>query len=378
VPQSTRAHLTPAALQWARELVGFDVAEAAARVGVREERLREAERGEWQLTLRQAEAAARLYEQPLAALFLPTPPSVEPLEAQFRRLPGAPPLPWPREMKALARRIRDRQEAASELYDLLDELPVWTELDLGFEEQPDVLAAHVRARLGIDLNDQKSWCDRSGYQPLRAWVDAIESLGVLVMQDGSLPLDTMRGFASTHPLVPAIVVNPRDDPRARAFTALHELAHLLRANEGRNPQADAETWCNEFASAVLMPEASFSRDYERRSEAGLVARIDAVALEYGVTPHASAVRIARLELTPQRDVDEAIEAIRARALVLEPREGGGDYYRTTVTRLGPAFIRLVMGAVDGQAVTYPAASGILGVKVNNFGKLRATVAERRR
>jgi Zn-dependent peptidase ImmA (M78 family) len=232
--------------------------------------------------------------------------------------------------------------------------------------------------LGIDLSDQKSWRDRSGYQPLRAWVDAIEGLGVLVMQDGSLPLDVMRGFASTHPLVPAIVVNPRDDPRARAFTAVHELAHLLRAQAGLDPRADSETWCNEFASAALMPAAEFSRDFERRRESGLLARIDATALEYGVTSHAAAVRLARLELAPQGEVDAAIEAIRERALDRARGEGGGDYYRTTVTRLGPAFIRLVMGAVDGQLVTYPAASGILGVKVNNFQKLRATIAERGR
>ena len=58
-------------------------------------KLEEAERGEAYLTLRQAEAVARLYERPLAALFLPEPPREEPPEAQFRRLPGAPEPPWP-------------------------------------------------------------------------------------------------------------------------------------------------------------------------------------------------------------------------------------------------------------------------------------------
>lgn len=67
----TRAYVTPAALRWARESIGFEIDEAANRVGVKPERLEQAERGEWQLTLRQAEEAARLYQRLFAALFVP-------------------------------------------------------------------------------------------------------------------------------------------------------------------------------------------------------------------------------------------------------------------------------------------------------------------
>ena len=375
---STRAYVTPSALRWARESIGFELEEAAGRVGVKPERLEQAERGEWQLTLRQAETAARLYERPLAALFLPEPPSEEPPEAQFRRLPGAPTPPWPRQMRALARRIRDRQAAAAELYDLADEEPPWTAFELEYADNAEQLAESARELLGVTLDEQKSWRDYSGYQPLREWVDALEALGVLVMQDGSLPVEEMRGFASTHALVPAIVVNTNDDPRARAFTAVHELGHLLRARVGHQPAPSSEAWCNDFASGVLMPAGRFAADFRRRNESALLARVDALALEYGVTPHATAVRAARLQLAAQREVDEVVEALRERARTREPGEGGGNYYSTTVARLGPAFIRLVMSAVDSQAVTYPAAAGVLGVKVNNFERLRETVADRGR
>jgi transcriptional regulator with XRE-family HTH domain len=87
---STLAHVTPEVLRWARESIGFDLEFAAQRIGVKPEKLAGAEAGDLMLTLRQAEKAADAYDRPLAALFLPEPPSEEPQEAKFRRLRDAP------------------------------------------------------------------------------------------------------------------------------------------------------------------------------------------------------------------------------------------------------------------------------------------------
>ena len=46
------------------------------------------------------------------------------------------------------------------------------------------------------------------------------------------------------------------------------------------------------------------------------------------------------------------------------------------TRLGPGFIRLVLGAAEANAVPLSNAAGLLGVKVNNFGRLRETIESR--
>lgn len=370
--QSPQAVVTPSALRWARESSGFSIDEVAKRLNVNSEKLQRAEAGDDFLTLRQAETAARMFERPLAALFVPEPPEEESPEAQFRRLPGTPEPPWPRELRTLARRIHARQIAATELYELLEEEPPWREVALRFEEEPSELAAGLRDALGVSLEEQLSWQDRSGYRPLREWIGAIEALGVLVMQDGSLPLEEMRGFAATHETVPAIVVNTNDDPRARAFTAVHELGHLLRVRAGRPTGPPTEQWCDRVASSVLMPAESFERHFRARA-GSLLARIDAVALLYGVTSHAAAVRAARLRLAEQNEIDEALDEITRR----RARRGeGGDWYRTQVGSLGPTFIHLVFAALDNQALTYPVASGLLRTKVNHFDTLRERAAER--
>jgi Zn-dependent peptidase ImmA (M78 family) len=377
VAKSPPAFTTPAVLRWARETMGLTVQDAAKKMDVAPDKLEAAEAGDAQLTMRQAEKAAKAYDRSTADLFLPEPPQEEPLEAKFRRLPDAPPLPWPPEMYALARRIRERQDAALEIYELLEEEPRWQSVGIDYSDDAAVLGARARARLGVALSAQRSWRDSSGYQPLREWVDAVESLGVLVMQDGTVPVDAMRGFASTHAQVPAIVVNTDDDARARAFTVVHELGHLLRADAGRTSRSSDEPWCDDFAGEVMVPATSLRVDFAR--EAGgrdLLAVVDSLALTYGVTPNAMAVRLSRQRLISAQESAEVIERIQERWRGMTPSAGGGNYYRTTVARLGPSFIRLVFTALDSQAVSFPVAAGVLGVKVNNFPKLRETMMSR--
>jgi Zn-dependent peptidase ImmA (M78 family) len=104
--------------------------------------------------------------------------------------------------------------------------------------------------------------------------------------------------------------------------------------------------------------------------------VDGLALMYGVTPNAMAVRLSRQHLVSGEDAAAVIERIQERWRGMAPSAGGGNYYRTTVARLGPSFIRLVFTALDSQAVSFPVAAGVLGVKVNNFPKLRETMMSR--
>jgi Zn-dependent peptidase ImmA (M78 family) len=371
---STLAHVTPHVLRWARESVGYEIGDAAEKIGVKPEKLDGAERGDLMLTLRQAERAASVYHRPLAALFMPEPPEEEAQETQFRRLPDAPQPPWPPEMQLLARKVRDHQEAALELYELLDEEPPWIAATSDFAAIGRAIPEFARDRLGIGFAEQTEWRDHAGYKGLRAWVDAVESLGVLVMQDGSMPVELMRGFSALHAQVPLIVVNTQDDARARVFTILHELGHLNLAAIGQSV-ANPEQWCNDFAGEVLMPRGWMENVLSELREQTPLEAVDALALRFGVTPYAAAIRVSKAELWERRITDEVIEAIRDR--VPQERGAGGDYYWTQISRMGPTYIRLVLTALDGQAITYPAASSLLdGLKVSNLDKLRGYLARR--
>lgn len=374
----TRAYITPDALRWARETSGLTLEDAADKADVPVATVVAAEEGSDYLTFRQAERLADAYDRPVAALFAPQIPEEEPPEAQFRRLPGAPPPPWPPELRTFIRRVRTHQAEAVELLDLLEEAPVWPGVEIPFLDDPDKLAVEVREVLGVEIERQKRWWrehNYTPYTPLRGWVDAAERIGVLVMQTGQVPSDVMRGFAATHPLVPVIIVNSKDDPRARGFTVIHELGHLIRERAGRAPGPTTEEWCNAFSSGVLMPEHEFGADFVALFNNDLLVTVDNLARVYGVTPDAAAVRTSRLGLANRSDVDDVRERIAERYAGTK-KNTKGEYYRNQIARLGPTFIQLVFAALDAQVLTYPEASGYLGVKVNFFGKLRERLGDR--
>lgn len=374
---STPAHVRPDVLRWARESIGYELEEAANKLRVSLAKLQRAEQGSDLLTMRQAERAATVYERPLAALFAEEPPTEEPQEAQFRRLPGVPAPPWPPQVVSLVRRVRERQDAALTLYEALGENPVWPEASRSLDVPLGEAASRVREVLGISLEEQAGWRDSQGYEPLRNWIDATEGLGVLVMQDGSLKVEEMRGFASLHDAVPAIVVNTNDDPRARAYTVIHELGHLYLASQRAliDDLAQLEAWCDEFAGEVLLPRGQLTKVLRAHSfVSDLLQKFDLVALIFGVTPRATVVRARRIGLLSQDETNETLNRISARG----PRSGasGGDYYRTQLSRLGPAYSRLVFAALEDQAVTYAFASGLLGMKVDNFDTFRRHLEQR--
>ncbi len=374
--EEARARLNPALLRWARESAGYSLEEAAKAIGVSAERLIAAEAGSWQITLRQAEKAAHRYERPMATFYLPEPPHEETAAKQYRRLPDSPPPPWPKELRSLARRVRERQSDTVELYELLEEPPPWPTRSFGRGLGADRAAELVRVALGVSIDEQRGWRDRTGYKPLRRWLDAVEALGVLVIQDGAIPLTLARGFASVDPIVPAIVLNTEDDARARIFTLFHEFGHLLTGSVPRDDTA--EGWCDSFSASILMPAAEFTADFEAISDDhDLPHAIDAVASTYGVTPDAAAVRVGRLDLAPFAEVRNVRQFIAKRGeAARRDGSGGGDYYRTQLARTSPSFAALVFAALDGQALTYSAASRLLNVKVNNFGRFRSAITSR--
>lgn len=372
----TLAYVTPEVLLWARESAGYSVEDAAAAVKLSWSELEMVEGGHDLLTLRQAERLAKLYGRPLATLFLAAPPAEEPQETQFRRLPGAPAPPWPAEMRLLARRIRERQDAAIELYEALDDAPPWIANARSFVARDRTsLPRLAREVLGVGRDEQTSWSEE--YAPLRAWTDAVEAQGILVMQDGSMPVKDMRGFASIDSAVPVLVANTKDDPRARAFTVIHEFGHLVLVANGVPPDRDTERWCNEFAGEVLMPSEWLAEAFRESAAPSLLGRLEQVARSFSVTTLAAAVRVRAGGLVTESDGDDVIDEIRARPWEPVSPHRGGDYYLNQIAGLGPRFIQLVFSALDGQAVTYPVASSLLaGVKVNHFERLRDELAHR--
>jgi hypothetical protein len=358
------APVTPRVLRWARETAGLDLDAAADKGNVPVKKLQAAEEGSHALTLNQARKLADVYERPFALLFLPEPPPEASLEVQFRRLRDAPDLPWPPAMRALARRVPALQDEVDALFASTEEELRWPVAFADLRHAPPIASTDaLRVAVGVSVDDQKKAAreDRQGYRAFRLWREAIEDLGVLVIQDGGLTVEEMRGFVSPHDRVPAIVINTNDDVRARLFTLVHELGHLIWPTV---PEAEFDR----FGGTVLLPSKSFAVDFASAAGPTLLEKVDTLARAYAVTPDAAAVRIGWLELAPWQEINEVRDAIRRRG---GPRRAtGGNHYRNVIARLGPGLVGRALAAVDEGAVTDLAASRLLGVRVPSLGSLR--------
>ena len=377
----TRVPINPGLLRWARERAGFAQENLAAKF----KKLPEWESGEIQPTLKQLEAFARTVHVPFGYLFLPKPPDEAMPIPDFRTITGH---VVTRPSPNLLDTIYACQERQSWYRDFAR---VAGEADLSFvgsasvETPPETVATRMRETLGFDLSARRecpTWTDA-----LRLFSRQADETGVLVMVSGivmsntSRPLDPaeFRGFALCDPLAPLIFVNGNDTKAAQMFTLAHELAHIwlgasALSNLGVAPGRgfrNEEVWCNAVAAELLVPLDTL-RSELRRNEP-LPDALFRLARIYKVS---TIVILRRLLdagwLTRERfDTAWAQENERLRKLV-RAGSGGGDFYRTTVSRVGRRFARaLVVSTLEGQTL-YRDAFRMLGVKktetFNNLGR----------
>src|SRR5512139_628699 len=117
---STQAFVNPTVLTWARQESGYLPEPVAKRLNVKLERLLAWERGDLKPTVRQAQDLAKFYHRPFGVFFLPEPPTLPPLAAEYRRLPGVRPGVESPEFRLALRVMSQRREVALELSEELD------------------------------------------------------------------------------------------------------------------------------------------------------------------------------------------------------------------------------------------------------------------
>ncbi|WP_093805926.1 ImmA/IrrE family metallo-endopeptidase [Stappia sp. ES.058] len=121
----------------------------------------------------------------------------------------------------------------------------------------DDYAESVRKYFGITVEDQRDASDaKQFYNICRR---KIEEKGIYILH-ASFPSEDGSGFCLAHEKHPIIVVNTKDQTRARRlFTLIHELAHVLMGKSGISDPFIAknsiEKRCNRFAGAFLAPKA---------------------------------------------------------------------------------------------------------------------------
>ncbi|MBB4267973.1 ImmA/IrrE family metallo-endopeptidase [Roseospira visakhapatnamensis] len=375
----TRVPIAPHMLRWARERAGLEVEDLLARFKT----LPEWEAGEASPTLKQLDAFARAVHVPVGTLFLPEPPDERLPIPDFRTV----------ENRAVARPSPN----------LLDMLYVCQERQAWYRDfaqvtrqpprafvgradrsmAPDEVAADIRATLGVDL-EQRAAC-RTWKEALRLFIQQADQAGVLVMVSGVVLSNTrrtlnpqeFRGFALSDPLAPLVFINGADTKSAQMFTLAHELAHLWLNATGLSDAGAApvsggpaeEVWCNAVAAEVLVPLAALRpalADGESLGDA-----VPRLTRRFKVSSLVILRRLLDAGWLDRAAFEQAWQQERARLLALSAGAGGGgDFYRTTISRVSRRFTRAVVSStLEGQTL-YRDAFRMLGVaKTSTFNTI---------
>ncbi|MBW0152370.1 MAG: ImmA/IrrE family metallo-endopeptidase [Phenylobacterium sp.] len=388
-------HVNPAILTWARETAGLALPEAAQKVGLRDtrqgpgaQRLAALEAGEGEVSRPTLLKMAQVYRRPLITFYLAKPPPKADRGEDFRTLPDDQRADAAGAVDALVRDIRARQGVVRALLEDEDAS------SLGFVASRtlnDGIAGVTQAvREAISFNLSEFRAQRTTELAFNYLRRQAEAAGVFVLLIGNLgshhsaiDVEAFRGFALADEIAPFVVINDQDAKSAWAFTLLHELAHVILGQtgiSGGSMEARMERFCNDVASALLLPADELAGLDVRNAD---LAAVQQRITEFATGRHISRALVAyRLRLVGAlteerwrtvsgafrneylRDRDERRQRERA-------SEGGPNYYVVRRHKLGGALLQLVRRTLDEGTLTPTKAGKILGVHPRNVEPLVA-------
>lgn len=375
----TRVAISPGLLTWARARGGLEPLDLAHRFP----KLGAWEVGDAQPTLKQLDAFARAVHVPIGYLFLPTPPE-EPLPIpDFRTMEG-------RGVRRPSPNLLDMLYACQERQGWYREFALTTRQpeaafvgSVVLDARPEDAAVEIARALGFDL-DARAAC-RTWEEALRLFIAQADRLGVLVMVSGvvlsnnrrTLDPEEFRGFALADRRAPLVFINGADSKSGQMFTLAHELAHLWLGSSAVSDASAAplfghrreEVWCNAVAAELLVPLAALRPELVRGES--LDDTLQRLARRFKVSTLVILRRLLDAGWLDRPAFDAAWRAERERLReIASSGTGGGDFYRTTLSRVSRRFARaLVESTLEGQTL-YRDAFRMLGVaKTKTFNHI---------
>lgn len=331
-------------------------------------------------TLRQLEEFSRATLVPFGYFFLETPPSEDVDIADFR-VRNREEVQLGAELYALISTLRLRQAWLREFREQEGIEPLSFIGSYPLDARTDIVAENMHHTLHLS-NDWAS--------SLASWGDALATLtrhaeqaGVLVVFNSVLGNNTHRrlkpeefsGFVLADHYAPLIFVNAADGKAAQMFTLAHELAHLWFGASGisllseREPAgSDIERACNRVAAAFLMPADDFQAAW--REVAQTAGWVETLARRFKVSRPAVIWRAVELGNIPRSEAEALHASIKSQPEEsVSTGQGGGDFYRLQLRRLGRPLIEAIVRAVGEGLLPYHEAEELLDLRGKAFKRL---------
>jgi Zn-dependent peptidase ImmA (M78 family)/transcriptional regulator with XRE-family HTH domain len=393
MPSTVRANVKPELIRWARTTYGIDLAQAARKAQISEDKIAAWEAGAEQPTVNQLRDLGRIYKRPLAAFYLPNVPrDFQPQRIQdFRRLPDTSTTgEFSPKLRTEIRRTLYRRQVALDLFENLEQTPTPFQLSAVIDEDPERVASRIRQSMGLTLSVQSQWSSQ-GHDAFGQMRQAVERQGILVFQ-ASVDLEEMRGLAIFDDPLPVILVSSKEEFMApRLFTLFHELVHLMLHRSAISNGAETgideesariEVFANHCAAAALVPMDSLLQDLETLGLSQVRSFSDDVVRQLARRYRVSWETVLRRLLTARKVSSDEYKETRERwqaELAVRPRRAPGTprIHITELSRTGDLFPRLVLQNFYQEKITAPEVADYLNLKLKHLPMVEAELRTRR-
>ena len=234
-----------------------------------------------------------------------------------------------------------------------------------------ILSATNKIRQELELSLEyfdKYKASTDAYRYLR---NSITNLGILVMMNGivgnnthrTLKLEEFRAFTLINPYAPLIFINSRDTDNGKLFSLLHELVHIgIGIDNFYNDTygisqivSKQEQFCNAVAAEILVPDSTFSEEWSKQSgdSEHIITKLSKRFVCSRFVLLRKAIDNGKIN---QNEFERLLRLFKSQFRVLQDRKqnkasGGGDFYKTLVTKWDKKFIQaLYTSAQDGRTL----------------------------
>jgi Zn-dependent peptidase ImmA (M78 family)/DNA-binding XRE family transcriptional regulator len=373
------ANITPKVLEWARKYNDLTRSDLADKIRVHENQITKWETGKTKPTFNQATELAHALHIPFGYLFLTSPPNLEtPLpDLRTRR---------DRRLLKISPVLREVMYGAFDRYEWYREyVSEYGQGKLPFvgrfttNDSPKDVAASIRKILDIDPTEREQLTTHSKY--LALLTERAEAAGILVMRSSVVGNDTRRGlspgefqgFVITDDIAPVIFINGADFIGAEIFTLAHELAHIWIGTSGiSNPNeaevnatdhASVESFCNNVAVEVLVPEAEFLEAWEKHPK-----EFYQLARYFKVSTLVIERRAYELDKIGSGDFFSMLQSSTANRKP-RPKGGRGDYLANVATRHSPTVMDSVIKDVRAGGTLMRDGARLLNMGLPTFARV---------
>ncbi len=331
---------------------------------------------------REIEDISKTTHIPLGYFFLETPPKEEFPLLKFRTI--------------LSKNTEKPSRAAIDTINQMKDIQDWMRsylIDQGCErlrfvgsvnvgQDKQVIAQTLRDTLQIKSNWHKQVKNKD--DAFKFFRRRLNEIGILVMMNGvvgnnnhrKLDIEEFRAFALSDEYAPLIFINANDSQGAKLFSLIHEAVHLFFGYddfyndryETANDVAAIETICNAVAAEIIVPINLFCSEWQRNTEETSI-KIDLLSIicRCGVT------LIARRARDNGYISKEVYHSISNKAIEQfnefhskRDADGGGNYYRTKLSRLDNRFVIALDTSLKEGKTQYTEAYKLTNSSRNTF------------